>query len=261
MSYLVVSDDCSEIYNSDGKFFYDLDIYDSDRLVIDLNFRFYMGVLFSDFTRFLKTRGFKFIHHSICNNISYGIPVYRSRFIICCSKQDNSGFNIRLDNFRTNNMCCPPLCLLYGRFNIFRLYSNWCDKLGFPSDFAKNSYDEFLGRFDGVLPCEDFVDSVVNLYSNPKPKFSDGSNDLPRGKFSGDVDLSVDDRISMLGVIGDDNYYHFNPRRVFCNVREILRLNGFSDDFVFTGSRDECVELVSSRLSPFVVDIMFECLF
>lgn len=268
MNYLVVND-VSDIYNSVEDYFYMKTDYLGQKLVIDLPVSFIDNDLYNKFVKFLSNNcSFHIVYKGVVNNNDFGIPVSNSRLVIVCGSSANSGFKSRMSELCINHNVdsihnvCSPLALLYGKFDVFRLYKSWCDKLGFPSDFAKNSYDEYLDSFNGNFPCVSFVNSVCSLYSNPKPKFDDGSNDLPKGKPLNTDDISVSDRISMLGVIPfDSEYLHFNPRRVFCNNREILRLNGFADDFSFSGSREECLDLVHSRLSPYVVNCLYDCIF
>lgn len=147
---------------------------------------------------------------------------------------------------------CSPLSLLYGTpiGSLFTIYKNWCNKLSYDSNIIEDTFDDYLDVYDDVL--DDYLVTVVNLYDNPKPHFSDNSNHVPKGKKK-KIDNKY--RISLLDKITNDDYYHFNPKRSKCNVREILRLNAYPDYYLYENMDiDGCIKLVSNRLSPYIIN-------
>lgn len=257
-NYLLVNSN-DEIYSETDYFFYDLVKYHKDKIIIDLPAKFITSNLYLPYTDFLNSKGFKIAFKGLCNNSMFGLPTLNTRLIIVGSKNSE---NLLLPNmFREKDVFVTPLSLLYGKplDKLTKEFNNAL-KANFNSEQIKDLHNYAMSKFDKTL-MSDFLEHSCNL-NNRKIKFRDGSNNLKKGKKK--ENIYVDNIIKPYGHIMDKhlNYYHYNPKRDYCTIREIARLNGVPDGWTIDiKDRNVFIDKIHSMISPYIIDKVWRAIY
>lgn len=257
-NYLLVND-YDDIYSSDGYFFYDLLKYHKDKIIIDLPTKFMISGLYLPYTDFLAGKGFKIAYKGICGNDMFGLPTFNNRLIIVASKNSD---NLLLHNmFKHKDEFVTPISLLCGKplDKLTKEFNNAL-KVNFSSEMIDDVYDYAMSKFDRSL-MSDFISNSSNL-NDRRIKFKDGSNSRKKGKIK--TDIYVDDIIKPYGHIIDKHleYYHYNPKRNYCTIREIARLNGVPDGWTIDiKDRKVFIDKIHSMISPYIINKIWRALY
>lgn len=273
----VLNGELKDIYNADDDFFYDKEDYMVDRLIIDLPYHFIGSPHYYDYYKFLIDKGFNVLYMGSLYFNDFGLPTPYNRTVFVCSRTSRR-FTMP---FIDDNRFIAPFSLLNGRkmSELKTKYNNLVKKHTLDVEKAEKIYYLFINHYDAtnkslltqmpdsdiVNPILDFLEDSVNL-NDRRHKFADKSNDVPKGNRKKVKDkIDDDERIPCIGLIDRNmakNYYHYNPKRDFCTIREILRLNGYPDDYECTcDDRDKVIDYVENHISPFILDLIWRNLY
>ena len=239
---------------------YDFDFFYNDKLILDLPTELINDwTLYKKLTTKLLSKGFNILFKGAISNLFFGIPNNHLRLLIICSKSK--------DRFNFENMTkiskpyeyISPISLLYGK-DINKLeneISKIANNLNIDISTSLNDYKVFSS-----LSLKNNALDILKIEGNVNSqKFSDGSNKKPSNSKKIRDEIDNADRISMIYPINEvsgKHYYHFNPNRTGCTIREIARLNGYSDDIDLSDiNREDFIFIVNNSLSPFVIKNLF----
>lgn len=256
--------DIGIIFNKFNNFYYDREEYLRDKIIIDLPVEFIEDEKYKSYCTFLSNKGFNILFKGVIKALDFGFPTTTRRCVIVCSRNTNNP----LYKFIVNNGkgFVTPFELLHGKLSITVLKNTL--KKCYP-EFSSVDINEIvnsylINNYDRSV-LRDFIDNACDLDNRKDFKFSDGSNDLPKGNRKKIKDSINDIRDYPLSVIMANNdmcYIHWLPKRDYMTVREIARLNGYDDSIDLSGvSREYMIELVNNSLSPYIVKRLWEALY
>lgn len=249
-----------DLISLDFYFFY------NDKLILDLPSKLINDdILYKKLTTKLQSKGFNILFKGITSNTFFGLPNNNMRLLIICSKE-KTYFSLTddIDSIAIPHNYIAPIALLYGKKidKLEKEYYKIANTLNIPNNAAAN-FEEY--KVFSELGVKDDVFKKLGIKSNvDKKKFADGSNKKPSNSKKLRDEIDNADRISMLYPINDatgKHYYHFNPKRTTCTIREIARINGYSDDFDLSEYNvNDFIFKVNNSLSPFVINTLFDVL-
>ncbi len=246
----------------------DFDFFYNDELVLDLPSKLIGDdVLYRKLTGKLQGKGFNVLFKGVTSNTYFGLPNNALRLLVVCSKSRSFLSFDELERIAIPHNFVAPLACLYGKkvSRLEKTYFNLVSKLGVPDDVASKELDDYLVFSEHGV--NDNVFTLLGIKGNvDKEKFSDGSNKKPSNSKKLRDGISDDVRIKCLFPVNSvtgERYYHFDPNRTGCTVREIARLNGFPDSMdlsMYSGDVGGFIFRVNNSLSPFVVKSIFDVL-
>lgn len=246
---------------------FDNDLYYKDKLILDIYPSLVRNpIIYKTLTNKLQVKGYNILYKGNINNTFFGLPTSNIRLLIACSKEKSSIFFSELDLFTIPSCHISPLALLYGKNmkHLKKEYDSIINKLGSAPIDKDFDFDYYKERYNILIKNNAFKKLGIKGNVNAKNKFSlDSSNKKPSNSKKMRDKIDNNDRIPLLASIynAKENYYHFNPSRTGCSVREIARLNGYADSFSLAGfDRDSFINLVNNTLSPFGIEKVFELL-
>ena len=245
----------------------DFNFFYNDKLVLDLPASIVKDDdLYRKLTSKLLSKGFYILSKGVTSNRFFGLPNNIMRLLIICSKERISfSFNEDVDTLSKPHNYLAPMALLYGK-KIAKLedeYYKIADTLNIPNAKAVSDFEDY--RIFSELGVKDDAFKKLGIKGNlSRKRFADGSNKKPSNSKKLRDGIDDADRISMLFPVNDvtgERYYHFNPKRTVCSVREIARINGYADDCDLSGYNiDDFIFKVNHSLSPFVIRSVFDVL-
>lgn len=246
----------------------DFDFFYNDKLILDLTPKLINDeILYKKLTTKLQSKGFNILFKGTISNTYFGIPNNAIRLLIICSKNRTFLDLNDLEKIAIPHNFIAPIALLYGKKvnKLEKEYFNLAAKLDIPNHVAAKELDDYLVFSEHGV--NDNVFDILGIKNNvDKQKFDDGSNKKPSNSKKLRDEISNDIRIDMLFPINDvtgEHYYHFNPNRTGCTVREIARLNGYSDNMdlsKYSDNINDFIFKVNNSLSPFVIKLLFDVL-
>lgn len=245
----------------------DFDFFYNDKLILDLPSKLINDdILYKKLTTKLQSKGFHILFKGITSNTFFGLPNNIMRLLIICSKEKSYySFDDDIDLIAIPHNHIAPIALLYGKKidKLEKEYYKIADTLNIPNNNATDDFEKY--KIFSELGVNDDVFKKLGIKNNvDKKKFTDGSNKKPSNSKKLRDKIDNADRISMLFPINDDtgkHYYHFNPKRTSCTIREIARINGYSDDCDLSNYNiDDFIFKVNNSLSPFAINTLFDVL-
>lgn len=245
----------------------DFDFFYFDRLIFDLSSKLVNDdVLYKKFTSKLQSKGFNILFKGFTSNSFFGLPNNIIRLLIVCSKnRTNFSLNNDINMISIPHNHIAPMALLYGKKlnKLENQYYKIAANLNIPEHIVANDFEKYLIFSEHGV--HDNVFQKLGIKGNlDRKKFSDGSNQRPSNSKKIRDTINNADRIHMLYPVDDNTskyYYHFNPNRTTCTVREIARINGYPDSYDLSDySVDDFILKVNSCLSPFVINNLFDIL-
>lgn len=245
----------------------DFDFFYFNELIFDLPSKLVNdGILYKKLTSKLQSKGFNICFKGFTSNSFFGLPNNIIRLLIICSKNRTNFFiNNDIDMIGIPHNHIAPMALLYGKKlnKLENQYYKIADNLNIPKHVAADDFEKYLIFSEHGV--HDDVFQKLGIKGNlDKKKFSDGSNQRPSNSKKIRDNINNADRIHMLYPINDNTskyYYHFNPNRTTCTIREIARINGYPDDYDLSEyDIDDFILKVNNSLSPFVIKGLFDIL-
>lgn len=238
---------------------FDDEIFNENKMILDLPKEIVSDYdLYEKITRKIINKGFNISFKGLISNNDFGLPSITTRLIIL-AKKDGIIISLNKEDYLVEKGFIPPYCLIYSK-NLDKIEASFL-KYNKKQNISTKESKEMLKKVKDKCIIKDDCFKKLGIkgnLNNNKVKFKDGSNKKPKNTQKIRDNILPEIRLQPLDLINVETYAHFDKSKSFCSIREIARMNGYSDNIDLSMyNRKDFLFKVNNSLSPYIINVLW----